>query len=1511
MADLKISALNSLAGADLVAADVVAVVDDSASETKKLTVSDLIANGTTLISDNTIPSAKILFSAGAIDTAELAASSVETAKINDSAVTAAKLADNSSVTLVSTLPASGDFTGQIALDTDDDKIYVWDGSAWDSVKGAGSINVVNGSTTGEINIVTSTSGDTVTVSATLDDTTAAAQFLAGPTGAGGTVGYRAIIGTDLPTATTTAKGGVIVNGNGLTMSSDTIAIDNTVTAETSENHIVQYDANGLITGGRAIVAADVPNATSTTVGVIKPGSGLGVTAAGELNHDNSVTAGTASKVTFDTEGHITGTESLVAADIPDLDADKITTGTLPTARIASDAVTADKLADRSTATIAETTPAGGAFIGQTHLNSITGDYFLWDGNVWQPIGISVGEIVLAGTYDASTNLVATVTSEGTAVGYEVGSALPAASDSNKGYYVIVSEAGTGTSPAPTVALNPPDFLLSNGSVHTEIDVSDTVTAQQASNVQFTAAGNIAATNVQSAIEELDTEKVGAASPTFTGTVSLGEDAVITFEGATDNAFESTLTVVDPTADRTLSLPDVSGTLVSTGDTGTVTSTMITDGTIVNADINASAEIAVSKLANGTARQLLQTDVAGSGVEFTSNVDVPGTLDVTGAATLDSTLTVTGVISADGKVKFPAGSASAPSFYSGTDTNTGLYFSAADEISVATGGTQRVVVDSAGRLLVGATSAASIGSQQFRFNVSGESFANSGTVQVRYGASGGPTAIFANARGTTASPATLQNSDELGKIRFYGHDGTDFANYAAAIQAEVDGTPGSNDMPGRLIFQTTADGSGTPTERLRIDSSGRVIIGATNPDGFKFKVTESGGNLARFTNGSTQTMDVVLDSSGATFQNPNNGYIAFKGSSAERLRIDSSGRLLVGTSSSAGSNRRFQIAGTDANGASMSICRNTNNNDGVTIDYIKSRNGTYGSSTIVQSGDTIGKIQFRGDDGTDYISQAASILAAVDGTPGTNDMPGRLVFSTTADGASSPTERLRIDSSGDVQARRARSNTTGDVALSVQPSDSTIHYGLRIDSTNNSLNLDRASGTAANLLVIDSSGNVGIGTTSPASFLHIDSNNTYGSVVLSRDGGSSGRRPFGIGLSGSADDHLRISVSSDTTGTNAFANQLIEITSEGNVGIGTSSPTFPSGKGLEINDSSSPRLKLSNDTTGTGSTDGSYLYVSGSDFLIENKENANMRFYTNATERLRIDSSGKVGINISNPGSYNSSGNELVLGNTGNNGGMTIVSGTGNNGHIFFADGTSGGALNRGIIKYEHGNDAMAFNTAETERMRITSAGAFKSSTDGTYQNVSSTSHEFCQSNASVYALRIEHSGTTPSGILIDYSAVTQNDTGSSFIQGEDATTFRFRFASNGGLYNYSGNDSNLCDEREKKNIETLDSTWGCLKNWELKKFHYNEDADADDKRYGVIAQQVEQHCPEVISDWIKQSAAEAVLDDDGNVVTPAREEILRKGVKEQQMMWMAIKALQEAQDRIETLEAKVAALEAE
>ena len=84
---------------------------------------------------------------------------------------------------------------------------------------------------------------------------------------------------------------------------------------------------------------------------------------------------------------------------------------------------------------------------------------------------------------------------------------------------------------------------------------------------------------------------------MTQNLQLGEDVDIIFEGATDNDFETTLQVTDPTADRTITLPNVTGTIVTTGDTGSVTGTMLADGTITAADIATDAVIE-AKIQNG-------------------------------------------------------------------------------------------------------------------------------------------------------------------------------------------------------------------------------------------------------------------------------------------------------------------------------------------------------------------------------------------------------------------------------------------------------------------------------------------------------------------------------------------------------------------------------------------------------------------------------------------------------------------------------------------------------------------------------------------------------------------------------------------------------------------------------------------------------------------------------------------------------------------------------------------------
>ena len=99
-------------------------------------------------------------------------------------------------------------------------------------------------------------------------------------------------------------------------------------------------------------------------------------------------------------------------------------------------------------------------------------------------------------------------------------------------------------------------------------------------------------------QEISARYLSNLGGTMVGDLTMGEDAEILFEGATDDAYETKLTVADPTADRTITLPNVTGTVITTGDTGTVTSTMITDGTIVDGDI-ANTTITGGKLVNDT------------------------------------------------------------------------------------------------------------------------------------------------------------------------------------------------------------------------------------------------------------------------------------------------------------------------------------------------------------------------------------------------------------------------------------------------------------------------------------------------------------------------------------------------------------------------------------------------------------------------------------------------------------------------------------------------------------------------------------------------------------------------------------------------------------------------------------------------------------------------------------------------------------------------------------------------
>ena len=113
----------------------------------------------------------------------------------------------------------------------------------------------------------------------------------------------------------------------------------------------------------------------------------------------------------------------------------------------------------------------------------------------------------------------------------------------------------------------------------------------------------------------------------------------------------------------------------------------------------------------------------------------------------------------------------------------------------------------------------------------------------------------------------------------------------------------------------------------------------------------------------------------------------------------------------GATPQVQIHGSSSSSTRMVIGSFQNNGNEGRMQFLKSRNTTIGSSTIVQDGDNLGQITFCADDGTDYISVGARIMASIDGTPGANDTPGRLVFHTTPDGSQGTTERMRITSAG--------------------------------------------------------------------------------------------------------------------------------------------------------------------------------------------------------------------------------------------------------------------------------------------------------------------------------------------------------------------------------------------------------------------------------------------------------------------------------------------------------------------
>ena len=353
--------------------------------------------------------------------------------------------------------------------------------------------------------------------------------------------------------------------------------------------------------------------------------------------------------------------------------------------------------------------------------------------------------------------------------------------------------------------------------------------------------------------------------------------------------------------------------------------------------------------------------------------------------------------------------------SGSDEARGSveYNHASNFLKFNTDATERLRIDSSGRLFVGTSSSSGVGA---RLQAIGDTAA-----QFHRGvnAASGASITISKSRNTTYGSYTIVQDDDLvGTVVFRADDGTDYNSTAALIGCHVDGTPGANDMPGRLVFSTTPSGSSSPTERLRIDSSGRLLIGSSvsmHPDADDINIAGS-GNIGLTFRCPTTAQSAIYFADGVNGHDRERGKVVYDHSDnslrlhtnvGERLRVTDTGKLLVNTTSTVGTDAIFQVSHNNfTNLAELS--RTGNDLYPANLNLTKNR----GSATaIVQNDDLIGSIRFQASDGVDMASLAGSITCAVDGAPGANDMPGRLIFSTTADGSSSPTERMRIDAEG--------------------------------------------------------------------------------------------------------------------------------------------------------------------------------------------------------------------------------------------------------------------------------------------------------------------------------------------------------------------------------------------------------------------------------------------------------------------------------------------------------------------
>ena len=440
MADLRISELPELLSADVAGTDLTPFADTSTDTTRKLTADGLSAAVIRLTPNGTLPGDKLVnnsvtaqqLALGAVGATELANGAVFTDSIQDGVVTDVKLASGINASKLT----DGSVTGA--------KL---DGTAFDRGldKTADKVGHTNAVTPATVNGVTYDAQGHITAIApiTSADLPVASNFQAG------------VVSVQF-------GGGINVDGTG------EISLSNTITPD-SRNGLT-WDSNGMLTNVGPIPSTDLPIATDFDAGMVAVPSagGLEVNGAGQIGIQNSaVIPDTYTKVTVNQHGIVTAGAAITDADIPSLDASKLTTGTLDIARIADKSLVAKLLANNAVTLIQEGDPGASTDFhkGMLWFKESVAELRIWNGNSWVATGfgrLSAQNLRYCGTVNATTGNITTLTQFGTDAGFTVGDPVPTETDLLTGVYFVVDVAGSSIAVTPTVTYDAGDWVVCQG-----------------------------------------------------------------------------------------------------------------------------------------------------------------------------------------------------------------------------------------------------------------------------------------------------------------------------------------------------------------------------------------------------------------------------------------------------------------------------------------------------------------------------------------------------------------------------------------------------------------------------------------------------------------------------------------------------------------------------------------------------------------------------------------------------------------------------------------------------------------------------------------------------------------------------------------------------------------------------------------------------------------------------------------------------------------------------------------